>query len=460
MTEADSVLLKRPSLAHPCTGRTSKPKSPCASEMPTMKSIGSGRSLQGSPLGTGILCSRIVGLILPFAFSAITQVHGFQPPVAVPVSAFTDIGRAQRSSLPSDVSVHKRTYHVSLSSLRDHETNSDISCDDTSTRKSIDNNIVTSSAHRRTFLGSAATTVASLITKPSVAFSADEATASSTEASAGMVSAASVGRRLRAVPTFAIVDRRGVPFMVFGEDAKLTAYFFTSYDEARRILDVAIISSDQSLADLRKETNDERRAEGLKPLTRKEQDDELGINPWKEARISTVPMDFAVTLATKSGRQRGGAVYFRVSPSEDDVADALEVDSKLSGGGSKTDLAEGKVPLFYFEDFKISRSAAGIADDGELPDEVSPVYFSKAALLEAYNRSQGGTIKAGDELPEIKVSELLSVVTAMVDPGVKDEDLKSLVFVAPAGSSKRAKECEKRGGKEQPFIIGERIVAY
>ena len=65
------------------------------------------------------------------------------------------------------------------------------------------------------------------------------------------------------------------------------------------------------------------------------------------------------------------------------------------------------------------------------------------------------------DLPEIKVSELMSVVTAMVDPDVEgDDDLKSLAFVPPAGSDKRAKECEKKGGKEQPFIIGERIVAY
>ena len=119
-----------------------------------------------------------------------------------------------------------------------------------------------------------------------------------------MVSPSATARRLSVVPTFTIVDRRGVPFMVFGEDAKLTAYFFTSYDEARRILDVAIASSDKSLADLTRETRQERKAKGLKPMTRAEEEEELGINPWREARISTVPLDFAVTLATKSGRQR------------------------------------------------------------------------------------------------------------------------------------------------------------
>ena len=156
-------------------------------------------------------------------------------------------------------------------------------------------------------------------------------------------------------------------------------------------------------------------------------------------------------------------MYFRVSPSPENVEDALEVDSK----SGKTELAEGKVPLFYFEDFKIplsdflaSAAASGKALDGtDLPDEVSPVYFSKAALLDSYKKNTKGSTST--DLPEVKVSELMSVVTAMVDPDVKgDDDLKSLAFVPPAGSDKRAKECEKKGGKEQPFIIGERIVAY
>ena len=215
------------------------------------------------------------------------------------------------------------------------------------------------------------------------------------------------------------------------------AYFFTSYDEARRILDVAIASSDKSLADLTRETRQERKAKGLKPMTRAEEEEELGINPWREARISTVPLDFAVTLATKSGRQKGGSVYFRVSPSQETVDDALALDSK----SGKTELAEGKVPLFYFDDFKIPRAdfvasatnGKAALDGTDLPsDEVSPVYFSKAALLDAYNKSNKGNISSSSDIPEIKVSELMSVVTAMVDPDVKDDDLKSLAFVPPA----------------------------
>ena len=286
-------------------------------------------------------------------------------------------------------------------------------------------------SNRRSFLSGTTAAVAAIGSAPLVAWGVDSAS------SGGMVSPSATARRLSVVPTFTIVDRRGVPFMVFGEDAKLTAYFFTSYDEARRILDVAIASSDKSLSDLTRETRQERKAKGLKPMTRAEEEEELGINPWREARISTVPLDFAVTLATKSGRQKGGSVYFRVSPSQETVDDALALDSK----SGKTELAEGKVPLFYFDDFKIPRAdfvasatnGKAALDGTDLPsDEVSPVYFSKAALLDAYNKSNKGNISSSSDIPEIKVSELMSVVTAMVDPDVKDDDLKSLAFVPPA----------------------------
>jgi hypothetical protein len=64
------------------------------------------------------------------------------------------------------------------------------------------------------------------------------------------------------------------------------------------------------------------------------------------ARVSSVPLDSAVTLVSKSSASFGGGNYFRVAPAEKDVEDALE----LTG---QKDLAEGKVPLFYYEDFTI-----------------------------------------------------------------------------------------------------------
>ena len=55
----------------------------------------------------------------------------------------------------------------------------------------------------------------------------------------GIVSQSKLASLLKRVPTFAIVDNRGVPYFVVGEDAKLTSYFFIDYYEAKRILGVA-----------------------------------------------------------------------------------------------------------------------------------------------------------------------------------------------------------------------------
>lgn len=43
----------------------------------------------------------------------------------------------------------------------------------------------------------------------------------------GLVSRERIADLLHVVPTFTIVDPRGVPYMVVGEDAKVTGYFFT-----------------------------------------------------------------------------------------------------------------------------------------------------------------------------------------------------------------------------------------
>ena len=70
--------------------------------------------------------------------------------------------------------------------------------------------------------------------------------------------------------------------------------------------------------------------------------------------------------------------------------------------------------------------------------------------------SQSAKTKAS--LPEIKVSELFSVLTEMVKPGGTDEELKSLVFVAPRESNVHAKECAKASKGETPFQLGQRII--
>lgn len=240
-------------------------------------------------------------------------------------------------------------------------------------------------------------------------------------ASEGLLPISTVADLLHPIPTFTIVDKKGVPFMVVGEDAKVTGYFFTTYREADRILKLASSSADKAIA--------EAKAEG-------KSSEEVGTNPWKKARISSIPLDSAVTLVSKSASSYGGGNYFRIAPAENDVDDALAVTGQ-------DDLAEGKVPLFYYADFSMDV-------DGK---KKTPVYFQKSQLEDEFRR-QNPTAT----LPKVMVSELLSILAELVKPGGTDNDLKSLVFLAPKESAKKKKDCDKAGGKETPFFIGQRII--
>jgi len=242
----------------------------------------------------------------------------------------------------------------------------------------------------------------------------------------GLVSRSKAAELLHAIPTFTIVDQRGVPYMVVGEDAKVTGYFFLDYKEAKRILDVARTSADKSIRENRKDPD--LKQEG--PL----------VNPWKQARISTVPLDVAVTLVTKSmyASSKGGGNYFMVAPSPEDIDHALAITGK-------DDLAEGKVPLFYYENFTI---------DCRTGSSETPLYFRKNQLEAAFRRENS----KAESLPEPKVTELFAVLAAMTRPGGTDQDLASLIFEPLPESVKRQSECERKGGSESPFIVGERNI--
>ncbi|CAB9527129.1 expressed unknown protein [Seminavis robusta] len=238
--------------------------------------------------------------------------------------------------------------------------------------------------------------------------------------SSGLLSTNSVADMLHAVPTFSIVDASGVPFMVVGEDAKVTGYFFTTYEEAKRLLDLARNSADKAIRQAKREKQ---------PL----EDD---TNPWTLARISTIPLDVAVTVVTKSQYTKN---YFQVAPAFDDIEDALQITGK-------SDLPEGKVPLFYMENFTIP-----VTNNNQ---QQTPLYFRKSELIQEYQKQIKGNKAA--EMPPILVTELFAVLLELVKPGGADEDLKNLVIVPPKGSLQKAKQCEKAGGNEPPFVFGKR----
>lgn len=216
---------------------------------------------------------------------------------------------------------------------------------------------------------------------------------------------------LKEIPTFAIVDKQGVPYMVVGEDAKVTGYFFTSYDEVKRILQTAEVSADKLIAELKRD----------KPDT----DPKDLINPWKSATITTVPLDVAVSLTSNTVAQTAKN-YFKLAPSAADIEDALE----LSG---KDDLEEGKVPLFYVEEFRT-------------PSGKQPLYFSKSQLMKDY-KGEG----------KVQVTELFATLREILVG--EDPDLLQLTLVPPSDSVKRARKVTSDFGKEKaPFVLGQRII--
>ena len=253
---------------------------------------------------------------------------------------------------------------------------------------------------------------------PSIAM-AKEATPEKPTEKEGLMSPSDVADLLRGIPTFALVDKKGVPFTVVGEDAKVTGYFFTTYTEADRILQLAKKSADKAIA---------------KAKADKEED--VGPNPWKNARVSTIPLDSAVTLVTKSLRMSGAGVYFKVAPADDDIDDALAVT------GEK-DLAEGKVPLFYYEDFTIDENGK----------QKTPLYFRKSELEKQWRLSN-----PKEDPPKTSVTELFSLIQALLRPGGASEDFANIVFVPPKESESKRKECIKKSGDEPPFVVGKRII--
>jgi len=225
---------------------------------------------------------------------------------------------------------------------------------------------------------------------------------------------------LSSVPVFTIVDPDGIPFMVVGEDAKISCYFFTTYAEADRLLSLARSSVDRTMNENNKEV----------------EDNELSINPWKVAQISSVSLAFAVALV-----QRGkiGGAYFYIAPADTDVQDALDLSPKVK------ELSEGKVPLFYMENFTID----GIAT------KRNPLYFRKADLLHEWRKYN---LSRNQDPPPIQVTELFAVLKLLLASTQEDDDIRSIVLIPPVESIQKAEECKARLRQSQAFQLGKRIL--
>lgn len=292
------------------------------------------------------------------------------------------------------------------------------------------------STERRTFLH-----LLSFVSAATTSFNTNHAHAaavvsSSNSSSTGvMTQQQKVKALLHSVPVFTIVDPKGVPFMVVGEDAKISCYFFTTYSEADRLLSLARNSVDQSMKEkyIKKEANREDNKD----------DDEPYANPWKEAQISSVPLDFAVELAK---RGKLGGAYFFVAPADVDVQDALALNPDVQ------ELSEGKVPLFYIEDFTIVDNMESALSTTK---KQSPLYFCKKDLLKEWRKFHPKEIK---DDPPIKVTELFAVLKILLSSTDVDDDIQSIIFVPPTDSIQKARECKARMGKNEAFQLGKRIL--
>jgi len=271
----------------------------------------------------------------------------------------------------------------------------------------------------------------------------------------GALSNSEMALRLHNVPTFTIVDKSGAPFFVFGEDAKLTSYFFIEYEEADRILSLAKQSSDKAIADSVAELKEKAIAKNgkLSKLELQTIITEVGTNPWNEARISVIPLDIAVTLASVASSSKSSGVHFQVAPSKQDIEDAIEL-NKLD------DLVEGKVPIFYFEEFDAPLNLLqlkNIKGMEKKPDTlVTPLYFQKAQLISDWLRLHPNT-----DIPEVQTSDLFATLVKMVKPNASEDevkDLQKLVFISPKSSERKAKECISKGRDEEPYRLDQRII--
>ena len=110
---------------------------------------------------------------------------------------------------------------------------------------------------------------------------------------------------------------------------------------------------------------------------------------------------------------------------------------------NKSDLAEGKVPLFYFADFTL--------------DTKIPLYFQKDQLIVAYRKQH-----PRKALPAILVTELFAVLTSMASQQQASNndknDLQSIIFVPPINSEQWVQQCTTNNEGKAPFVLGKRNI--
>jgi len=294
----------------------------------------------------------------------------------------------------------KRSYHFgtphlpSISSIEASNNSDDDNIDDDQTTTTY------SSSGRRDAVSTliqATSLLASTTTSPSIASAAgkDQGTSS-------VVPPKELARRLRRVPTFSIVDDTGKPFMILeGSRPPPIGYFFLNYEAAKFVLEDAIRVA--------VEANYE--------------------NVWANAKITTVPLDFAMQLSIKK-RMRKGQDGLNLESINDLIPSAADLDdaSRIDKSGRYTQ--KGRVPMFYYEGLTLPPDEATM---GNTEPRV-PVYFSKVDLVSQWNKQNPGT-----DPPKLQVLDLIETFQMLIRPGGSDSmGLKNIVFMPNEQSLKTA----------------------
>ena len=230
-------------------------------------------------------------------------------------------------------------------------------------------------------------------------------------------------KKFRKAPAFAIVNSKdGVPFMILRNTGLATAYFFTTYEAAQLVLD------------------DAKKDAAEKDLDTKEF--------WADAKISATSMEFALKLSKgrpKAMAQNGSKyeTVYDIIP----TIKALDDAGKINKTGLYTE--QGRVPLFYVNEFQIAPEVEG----GE---KRIPVFFEKNELRKEWERKYPDR-----DFPSVKVVDLVDTFSAMVgmptSGSTEDRIVKNLYVVASPESKKKAIQCEKERGNISAYKTAEMI---
>lgn len=233
-------------------------------------------------------------------------------------------------------------------------------------------------------------------------------------------------RMFKQVPVFALVSDEGTPFMILQNTGAGIAYFFTSYEGAKVVLDDAI-------RDAKDKDLDTQRI-------------------WNEAKISAVPLEFALKL--QKGRPRATAQNGRKYDTVYDII-ATAADFEEAGRMDKSGFfsERGRVPIFYSDDFKVKPAV----DGGE---QRYAVFFQKEELLIQYIKKYPDSKSP----PTVEVADLIDTFNAMTNTALggsnsaSDRSMGQNIYLFPSAAARRmAAESEKIRGSVPPYKTGEMV---